>query len=292
MYEGLKGEQIMTVKKHCPIPVVITLILSISALGDVRPERVPGVIGQPNPALGGIEQLYVVIQTHSSEPNKDGLVREELKKLVRGKLEKEAGIVIAEDDVEKIKSDSTKKVAEVLKKRLNNFRNLEFRHANIPEFIVDIDMLRLNDSQVYVFRVQSSLARKVVLPIRRNLSLKADVWETKPVMQAVSVEVMPRKVTREVLEQLKSFISCYQIANPNSISARPGTAQAVSKTGPGNVVAPLPARYKYIGSKNSKVFHRPGCYLAERINPQNLTVYSSREEAIKAGKRPCKRCKP
>ncbi|MFH1882537.1 MAG: TIM barrel protein [Planctomycetota bacterium] len=52
------------------------------------------------------------------------------------------------------------------------------------------------------------------------------------------------------------------------------------------------AGYGYVASKNSKVFHKPGCRWATRIKPENLVGYSSKDEVIKAGKRPCKQCKP
>ncbi len=52
------------------------------------------------------------------------------------------------------------------------------------------------------------------------------------------------------------------------------------------------AGYRYVASKNSKVFHKPECRWATRIMPENLVGYSSKDEAIKAGKRPCKQCKP
>ena len=52
------------------------------------------------------------------------------------------------------------------------------------------------------------------------------------------------------------------------------------------------AKYKYVASKNSKIFHKPECSWAKRIKPENLVGYNSRDEAMKAGKRPCKLCKP
>ena len=50
--------------------------------------------------------------------------------------------------------------------------------------------------------------------------------------------------------------------------------------------------WKYVASKNSKVFHRPDCKWAKRISPKNLIGYKSREEAIKSGRRPCGICGP
>jgi hypothetical protein len=48
----------------------------------------------------------------------------------------------------------------------------------------------------------------------------------------------------------------------------------------------------YVASKNSQVFHHPGCKAAAKISSNNLVRYGTREEAIRAGKRPCKECKP
>jgi sugar phosphate isomerase/epimerase len=55
---------------------------------------------------------------------------------------------------------------------------------------------------------------------------------------------------------------------------------------------PVVAEYRYVASKNSSVFHRPQCRWAKKISPKNLVNYNSRDEAMQAGKRPCKQCKP
>ncbi len=46
----------------------------------------------------------------------------------------------------------------------------------------------------------------------------------------------------------------------------------------------------YIGNRNSKVFHRPGC--ASLPKEQNRVTFSSRTEAVEAGYTPCGSCKP
>jgi micrococcal nuclease len=53
-----------------------------------------------------------------------------------------------------------------------------------------------------------------------------------------------------------------------------------------------PSEWNYVASRNSKVFHRPDCGYVKKILPKNLIGFMSREEAIKSGRRPCKRCKP
>ncbi len=51
-------------------------------------------------------------------------------------------------------------------------------------------------------------------------------------------------------------------------------------------------KVQYVGSKNSKVFHRSDCPHAKRISPKNLVHYKSAEDARRQGKRPCRACKP
>ena len=48
----------------------------------------------------------------------------------------------------------------------------------------------------------------------------------------------------------------------------------------------------YVASVKSQVFHKPDCQWAKKIDPKNLQTFKTREDAIKAGKRPCKACKP
>jgi hypothetical protein len=110
-------------------------------------------------------------------------------------------------------------------------------------------------------------------------------------MQAVSIKDMPAAVTGVVLEQVDAFIYAYLAAN------QPGSGVGdVNDVNVASVTAatkrPWPAGYKFVASKNSNVFHRPDCSWAKRIKPENLVGYNSREEALKAGKRPCKRCNP
>jgi len=259
----------MKARKYYLIFGVVTGILSVSALARVElpPPDELGLIGHPNPTLAGIEEFYVDIVPPDSEPNKDGLVWEKLQARVANKL-KEAGV-----------------------------RYVKPRSLPTPELRIYIDMLKLIDSQKYVFRIQTTLARTVTLPAQRNLHLPADVWKTEPVMQAVSAENMPAIATSVVLEQVEAFICAYVVANPpDKQPADARTTDTVSQTAQRQqakpAAKPAVAKYEYIASKNSKVFHKPECSSAKRILPKNLVGYNSRDEALKAGKRPCKQCKP
>jgi len=292
----------MKTKKYHLILAVLIAVLCVPCSGDTElpppikqqaigdPPFALGLIGQSNPALAGIEQLYVVIKAPDSEPNKDGLVFKKLQEKVKSKLES-AGLKIAKDDV-------PKKFETILKKRFEKNgkkqAHLKFRSINIPELRVDINMLKLQDSKWHVFHIQTSLAAKVLLGQDPSRFLKAAVWKVEPAMQAVAAQKMPAKVTEEVLEQIDAFVLAYIVAN----MAREQTPEAndVGTAIQKEPVKPLSqlqfAKYKYVASKNSKVFHRPDCTWAKRIKPKNLVGYNTRQEAIRAGKRPCKICKP
>lgn len=48
----------------------------------------------------------------------------------------------------------------------------------------------------------------------------------------------------------------------------------------------------YVASRNSSVFHYPGCKRAWKVLPQNRICFNTRNEALHAGYRPHKICKP
>lgn len=257
----------MKMRRYSFLLAAITAVLSVVVLAGTElslPEGMePVLIGQASPALGGIKELCVLIVPPDSEPNKDGLVWEELQAMVESKLA-DAGV-----------------------------KYIKPRSLPTPELRVCIDMLKLDDSERCVFRVQTSLARTVTLLSQRNLHLLVDVWETKSVMELISAENVPDRITDVVLEQVESFILAYLAANPTD--KQPSDANEITVVPKERVEAvaePAAAEYKYVASKKSKVFHKADCSSAKRIAPKNLIGYNSREEAVNDGKRPCKICKP
>lgn len=257
----------MKARKYSFLLAAITAVLYIVVLAGTElplPEETgPVLIGQASPALRGIKELCVLIVPPDSEPNKGGLVWEEIQAMVESKLE----------DAE--------------------IKYIKPRSLPTPELRVCIDMLKLDDSERCVFRVQTSLARTVALLSQKNLHLLVDVWETKSVMEVTSIENMPDRITNVVLEQVEAFILAYIAANPTDEQPTDvNEVAAIPETQVKTVNEPTAAGYKYVASKNSKVFHRADCSSAKQIAPKNLIGYNSREEAVNAGKRPCKICKP
>ena len=57
--------------------------------------------------------------------------------------------------------------------------------------------------------------------------------------------------------------------------------------------APRRIEYRvYVGNKNTKVFHYPFCPSVGDMKEKNKTPFASREDAVSAGFRPCRRCNP
>ncbi len=265
----------MKVRKYFFLFAIAAGTLCGSVLGETELSRpAEGLIGRANPALAGIEKLYVIVEPSDANPSKDGLVWKELQEKVEDKLKeaglKEAGIEIA----------------------AGIYLGKGVRAHDIAELRVYMEMLKFADSQLYVFRVQISLATKAYLE-EQELFFKAEVWKAEPAMEAVPVQSMPARVTSVVLEQVEALIHAYLAANPKG--SEPADANDIVTALP-KLVKPIVksavAEYKYVASKNSNVFHRPQCSSAKRIKPENIIDYNSRDEAIKAGKRPCKICKP
>jgi len=248
---------------------ILTAVLSIPVFAQLETPNDKPLIAGPNPALAGIKELSVVITTPDSEPNVEGLVWANLKNKVIGQLY-DAGFKVSRSPAGHI--------------------------LTIPELRINIGMLKLESCAVCVLSAQTSLARSVVLPGDEQTYIGADVWKVDSGVQAVATEKAADEVGSIVQQQLQVFITACPAAGagdkqPSQVKpAKPAVPVQPTKA------APLPNRddteQRFVASKNSKVFHKPGCPSAQRILPENLVTYSTRAEAIAAGKRPCKRCNP
>ena len=81
-------------------------------------------------------------------------------------------------------------------------------------------------------------------------------------------------------------------ASGQNNNANPSGAQNLtSEAGNTQDKANLPsANCAYVGSKNSNKYHLPTCSSAKRIKPENLTCFSSENEAKSKGYLPDKGC--
>jgi hypothetical protein len=265
-------------EKYGLIFMVATSILCAPALAEIESPLSldkPFLIDRPHPTLIDIDELCIDAIGSVTKPDEHVPVLREIESEVNHKIN-EAGIKVTNTDGQGCAAVS----------------------LFIPELRVDIETFKFDDSAQCVLRIQTSLSRAVRLGKQNKDSFlfKADVWKTEPVMQAASVQDMPAVISSVVQEQIEAFIIAWHDANlPNK--AISDTNDIVASEIPlevkgGSDVKQSVAEYKYVTSKRSEVFHRPDCRFARIISPDNLVGYSSRDEAISAGKRPCKTCKP
>jgi hypothetical protein len=226
--------------------------------------------GQPHPALVGIDELRAVLLRTDVGPSADALDWTQLKADVVDKLN-QAHIKLIAAPTEGIPS--------------------------VPELRIYIDLLKLGNTPQYAFRIQTSVARSVCLKTQEKPVFKADLWKLNPVFEVVSIDDMSARLTDVVLGQINVFIRAYRVANPQgqflTDSEKSETGSVTPSQYPAGTNAGSPTTKRgYVASSNSDIFHKPDCRWAKNISPENLTTYQSREQAIKAGKRPCKWCKP
>ena len=146
-----------------------------------------------------------------------------------------------------------------------------------PRLHVHVETVSLEACGQTVYRVQTALSRIVTFTDHRELTVQADVWRVKPVMEAVADANLAEAVTEAVLTQAEVFAGACQAAR------RLHKAAATDAR-----AAPAP----FVASKGSSVFHRADCRWAGNIAEHNRQTYATREAALADGKRPCKSCKP
>lgn len=168
---------------------------------------------------------------------------------------------------------------------------------NVSELKIEITAMRLADKQQYALHIRTSLARPMELPKRPRMPVKADVWKTDAVMRTVPASDVMTAITDIAAEQTGLFVKAYRAANPpgkkihdtnddNAVSEKKQQGSSKEKANKSSEGS------QFIASKNGKVFHKPGCSSVNTISKENIVIYQTRDEAIKAGKRPCKKCNP
>jgi len=225
-----------------------------------------GLIGRANPALKGINTVVFVFRPVGDEPNNTAVW-----KVISRKVTKQLGSAGI---------------------RCLISRPGAAMPVDASVFTLDVDMLKPADSKQYVFRVQTSLATDVCLKDNSSVCLKAELWKTASAMKAVARKNIYAAIAEEVFKQAEAFTLAHSAANQAKGPADKTTVpQAVGKQ-TRRETKQIPAEYLYVASKKSKVFHRPDCISVKRISTENLVGFATREEAVKTGRRPCKRCNP
>ena len=189
------------------------------------------------------------------------------------------------------------------------------RFLDPPLIRIDINKFFLIAGGPPVFSVQTTLFASVTVESNPGFFLRVDVWSKADTIQAPNPNGEIAAVNSLINRHIEEFVKDFSLANAlpsvpadvNNInnlppqkpqtSAKPKTSDFANAT-PDREVKPqapptdTPIQYSYVASKNSKVFHKPDCTWVKNILPNNRVFYKTRDEAIAAGKKPCKKCKP
>ncbi len=160
--------------------------------------------------------------------------------------------------------------------------------------IVRIELLKVPDANLFAVRVEPVMARQMLLATGSDQVFIIPIPLGGHGIRFVSEKDLPGVIENAASQHIDQFLRNYQATK--SWQAKKATQAKAADTKPNPSTATLTqtqkAKYAYIASKSSKVFHKPGCRWTNNIKPENLVGYNSKEEVIKAGKRPCKVCKP
>ena len=160
---------------------------------------------------------------------------------------------------------------------------------------VAVKVYRPAHQEIFVYNLKIDFLQTVTL--ERNPQTRIDVvtWELMWFAHG-SKSGLAQAIGQNLEVLTASFIKDYRQANPKdkdttetrntdntpADTKRPTKPKSGSSTG----------KYEFTGSKGSDVFHKSDCRWASSISAENLVSYKTRQEAVKAGKRPCKRCNP
>jgi len=165
-----------------------------------------------------------------------------------------------------------------------------------PRLYISIKAYKIPRQEMFVDNIRVLLKQKVTLVRNPEEKITAVTWEFSWLSNA-SPQQFVKHIQRHIKILIDAFIRDYRAANlPAKQPADANDIGTISTTTttqqPKPPAKPAVAEYKFVASKNSEVFHRPDCRWVKRIKPENLVGYNSKEEVMKAGKRPCKMCNP
>ncbi|MHC4887963.1 MAG: hypothetical protein ACYTEO_00695 [Planctomycetota bacterium] len=249
-----KGQKLLT------IALVTCVLAGLTANSFAK-------LGHEQKSLIGIERIVVSVSCTEEAAKEAGLKKENLRKDAATQL-KQAGI--------KIMPEKNK--------------------YSLPYLRIRIKAYKLPRQETFIYNLEIHFLQTVALPRNPETKITATTWELTWLAHAHKARFV-EGIRGNLRIMVKEFIRDYRKANPKADKpAEVSDANAVSLTTqkePSKQPAKLAvAEHKYIASKNSKVFHKSDCRWVKRISAKNLVGYSSRDEAIEAGKRPCKTCKP
>lgn len=256
----------MTIHICCLLAMLFADPVTTAKAADTERFDIPetGLLISRNEVLADVNQVCAVLVTHASGPTESAIDYQQLQAQVAEKL-KAGGV-----------------------------EHVECQTGVTPRLHVHIELVSLKGCGLSVYRVQTALSRIVTFTDHRELKVQADVWRLRPVMKTVADPNLSEAVAGAALTQVEVFAGACRAAHRLQESAADDgrtSSGSVEEASHGVGDADV-AEARFVASRNSSVFHRADCPSAGRISKSNLVTYATREEAIAAGKRPCKSCQP
>jgi hypothetical protein len=162
------------------------------------------------------------------------------------------------------------------------------------ELIVDVELLKVPDANLFAVRIETVMGRQMLLATGNDLIFIMSMPLSTQRMKFVSEDELSDSIEKSVSRGIDQFIQNYQATKSlrEKKDIQTGHVAADINQPAQEVRQTQATKDVYVASKNSGVFHKPDCRSAQNISEENRITYNSREEAVKAGKRPCKLCNP
>ena len=252
-------------------------------------EESPRLAGLPNPALVGLQSLRVAALYRNSRLGVDDFLWADTTARAERRL-----------------AESDTRLAILIR------RGYEFRYFDIPTLTITVDKFILGPTRPPILFVQTALEAGITVERNPTTFLRTIVWSITETVQAEVAQAELAAVSSLIYRQIDRFVSDFSQANsfltvtpePNDINSLPKIPAPASATPapakppekpkditPKDKPAP-PTNFSFVSSTNSIIFHSLSCPYGKSIAPKNFLTYNTREEAIAAGKRPCKKCNP
>ena len=157
---------------------------------------------------------------------------------------------------------------------------------------VAVKVYRPANQEIFVYNLKVDFLQTVTLARNPETRIDATTWELMWFAHG-SKSRLAQAIPQNLKVLIASFIRDYRQVNPkDNKTADPNNPTTAPKQHPEANPGSATGRYEFIGSKGGDVFHKSDCHWASSISSENLMSYKTREEAVKAGKRPCKFCNP
>jgi hypothetical protein len=263
--------------------LVIAFVAWMLSVGGVvapaaeKPAAGSAAVTAKQPTLpADTNDLYVVVDVRRfpGPDANDANAASRLESAIQARLEK-AGMHVVPQSLGSLDKQFASVMLKILAQSPKGGRadpnTMRWRRSDLPILRATVSVLSQASDSPSVLHVQMSLIRSVRLIENRDEQLfAATVWSAEPAMERVSGVHWTDDAGRIVLQQAEDFV-----AAPRASSA----ANAV----PASV---------FVAFRTNSVFHRPDCPVARTIRPEDLVTYKTRDEALAAGREPCRSCNP